>query len=127
LTILNPYTISYTQWQNGNAPRHKLNVEDPAHQKQENTNTMVEVNLRHECALRVITHARIRGGTNDLQTARERSDAIVDEMIVGAGGENIVNAIERRRGIMIGNDMKIRSRRNRERMYVVHRPDSCLC
>jgi hypothetical protein len=79
---------------------------------------MVEVNPRHECALRAITHARIRGGTNDLRTAIETEDAIVDEMIVGVGEENIANAIGRRRGITTGNVMKIRSRRNRGRMYV---------
>jgi len=119
--IPNPYTISlyiYTQWQIQNAPRHKLNDEDPARQRQENTNTMVEVNLRHECALRAITHAGTPDGMNDYRTGIGTADATMGVMIVGVGEESIASAIERRRGIMIGSDMRIQSRRSRERMYV---------
>lgn len=79
---------------------------------------MVEVNRRHECALRAITHAGTPDGMNDPRMAVGTADVTVDVMIVGVGGKYIASAIERRRGIMIGSDMRIRSRRSRERMYV---------
>jgi hypothetical protein len=88
---------------------------------------MVEVNPRHECALQAIKYAKIQGGMNDPRTAIEIDDEIVDGMIVGVGEKNIANATEKRRGIMTGNDMKIRSKRNRERMYVVHHCDPYMC
>jgi hypothetical protein len=79
---------------------------------------MVEVNLQLECAHRVTMRGKtgIPGGTRGVQIAIGIEEGIAGVMIVGVGEESTVRKIGRRRGTMIGRDMRIRSKRSLERM-----------
>jgi len=79
---------------------------------------MAVVNLQLECARQAITRAKTGslGGTIGIQTAIGIEEEIVGVKIVGVEGESIARKIGRRRGIMTGRDMRIRSRKSLERM-----------
>jgi hypothetical protein len=77
---------------------------------------MEEVNPQLECAHQAIMRGKTGslGGTRGVTMVTE--EGIVGVTSVAAGEEGIVRKIGRRRGIMIGRDMRIRSRRSLERM-----------
>jgi len=79
---------------------------------------MVEVNHQHECARQSIMRAETGtpGGTIGIPMALGVAGGIVGVMNVGVEEESIVRKTERRRGIMIGRDMRILSRRSLEWM-----------
>lgn len=79
---------------------------------------MAVVNLQLECGRQAIMRAKTGslGGTIGVQTAIGIEEGIVGAKIVGVGEDTIVRKIGRRRGIMTGSDMRIRSRKSLERM-----------